>query len=73
MCKNVNNSIKSSLFPSCLKKADIIPIYKKGKKDLKGNYRPVSILPALSELYKMSPVVVTQTSNMAPISSKESL
>ena len=43
---SINSSIKS-LFPSCLKTADITPIYKKGKRDLKDNYRPVSILPVL--------------------------
>ena len=59
LCKNVNNSIKSSLFPSCLKTADITPIYKTGKKDFKGNYRPVSILPVLSKSYKKSSVAVT--------------
>ena len=42
---SINNSIKSSLFPSCLKTADIRPIYKNWKKDLKDSYRPVSILP----------------------------
>ena len=31
-----------------------MPIYKKGKRDLKDNYRPVSILPVLSKLYERS-------------------
>ena len=31
-----------------------MPIYKKGKKDLKDSYRPVSILPVLSKLYERS-------------------
>ena len=44
---SVNSSIKSSLFPSCLKAADITPCYKKEKKNLKDNYRPVSILLVL--------------------------
>ena len=52
--KSINSSIKSSLFLSCLKTADIMPIYKKGKRDLKDNYRPVSILPVLSKLYERS-------------------
>ena len=51
---SINSSIKSSLFPSCLKTANITPIYKKGKRDLKDNYRPVSILPLLSKLYARS-------------------
>ena len=51
---SINSSVNSSLFPSCLKTADITPIYKKGKKDLKDSYRPVSILPVLSKLYERS-------------------
>ena len=51
---SINSSIKSSLFPSCLKTADITSIYKKGKKDLKHNYGPVSVLPVLSKLYERS-------------------
>ena len=43
LCVIINSSIKSFSFPSCLKKVDITPSYKKGKRDLKDNYRPVSI------------------------------
>ena len=52
---SINSSIKSSLFSSCLKTTDnITPVYKKGKKDLKDNYRPVSILPVLPKLCERS-------------------
>ena len=47
LCSFINDSIKSFTFPSCLKEADVTPIHKKGKKDKKENYRPVSILPVL--------------------------
>ena len=50
----INSLIKSSLFSSCLKTADITPISKKRKRDLKDNYRPVSILPILSKLSERS-------------------
>ena len=52
LCSFINNSIKSSTFPSCLKEADVTPIHKKGKKDKKGNYRPNSILPVLSKIFE---------------------
>ena len=51
LCSFINDSMKSFTFPSCLKEADVTPIHKKGKKD-KGNYRPVSILPALSKIFE---------------------
>ena len=35
LCTNINSSFKSSSFPSCLKMADLTPLHKKGKKDLK--------------------------------------
>ena len=45
-----NKCIKYRVFPSCLKKADITPIYKKGSKNCKDNYRSVSILPNISKI-----------------------
>ena len=50
--KNITNSIKSYLLPSCLKTAEITPTYKKGKKDFKENCKPVRILPVLYKLHK---------------------
>ena len=38
--------------PNCLKLTDITPIHKKGKKDNKENYRPVSILPTLLKIFE---------------------
>ena len=34
--------------------ADVTPLHKKGKKDLKENYRPVSILPIFSKVFDRS-------------------
>ena len=52
LCSFINNSIKSSTFPSCLKEADVTSIHKKGKKDKKENYRPNNILPVLSKMFE---------------------
>ena len=54
LCTNINRSFKSSSFPSCLKMADVTPLHKKGKKDLKENYRPVSFLPVFSKVFERS-------------------
>ena len=53
LCVNINSSFKSSSFPSCLKMADVTPLHKKGKKNLKENYRPVSILAIFSMFTQM--------------------
>ena len=50
--QNLNNSLFSSIFPSELKKADIIPIHKKKSKFDIENYRLVSILRVLSKIYE---------------------
>ena len=46
----INNSIKSGTFPTMWKLAKVIPIHKKGATDNKGNYRPISVLNALTKI-----------------------
>lgn len=48
----VNASLEESNFPNCLKTAKVVPIYKNGLKNNLGNYRPISILPALSKPFE---------------------
>ena len=50
--ENINFCIENSEFPSDLKLADVIPIYKKNSRNLKDNYRPVSILSNISKVYE---------------------
>ena len=45
-----NLSISSRTFPSTWKKAKVLPLHKKNSKGDPSNYRPISILPALSKL-----------------------
>ena len=48
----INLNLVKGEFPRNLKNADIIPIFKKLDRNSKSNYRPVSILPTLSKIYK---------------------
>ena len=43
-------SVRSGVFPTQWKRANVIPVYKKGSKKLPGNYRPVSLLPICSKI-----------------------
>ena len=47
-----NSSIKTGIFPQCLKLSDLCPIFKKDIKLSKGNYRPVSLLAAISKIFE---------------------
>ena len=47
-----NSSIKQGKFPDALKKAEIIPIFKKGDVNLFTNYRPIAILPQFSKIWE---------------------
>lgn len=38
------------IFPKCLKKAVVVPIFKSGDKESVNNYRPISLLPSLSKI-----------------------
>ena len=46
----INMSIDSDQFPSEWKNAKVIPSFKKGKRTMLDNYRPISILPVVSKL-----------------------
>jgi len=45
-----NLSVNTGIFPSLLKIAKILPIYKKGVRSLTSNYRPISILNTFSKI-----------------------
>ena len=48
----VNRYFASGEFPDCIKQANVSPIYRKDDPLDKENYRPVSILPLLSNVYE---------------------
>ena len=45
-----NRSLLIGLFPSVLKKAVVVPIFKSGDNTLMNNYRPIALLPVLSKI-----------------------
>ena len=47
-----NNSLRNGIFPTRLKVAKVIPIFKSGDRTLPENYRPVSILCSLSKVFE---------------------
>ena len=47
-----NQIIEKGVFPKQLKIAKVIPLYKKDDKTAFTNYRPISLLPAVSKLYE---------------------
>ena len=47
-----NYCIRTSTLPSSWKMSNVSPIYKKGDTSDKNNYRPVSVIPAISKLFE---------------------
>ena len=50
--KLFNLSLSSGIYPSNLKLAKVLPIYKKGDSKSLNNYRPISILSTLNKIYE---------------------
>ena len=57
----INTSISTLTFPDAWKVAIVTPIHKSGDPDIAGNFRPISILPALSKI--LEKVVCSQLSS----------
>ena len=55
ICGVFNESIKKSSLPSILKNPNITPVFKKGYRGSKENYRPASILPVISKIFEKLP------------------
>ena len=48
----INQSLCTGIFPNRLKIAKVLPLYKKGDAHLFDNYRPISLLPAVSKIFE---------------------
>ena len=46
------NCLRRGLFPETWKYADVVPVHKKNEKNLKGNYRPISLLPIFWKIFE---------------------
>ena len=52
LCHVLNISFATGVFPLELKVARVIPLYKSGEAAQFSNYRPVSVLPAISKIFE---------------------
>lgn len=52
LTKLINLSFTQGVFPSALKTAKVVPIFKKNDPSNVNNYRPISILPVLSKVFE---------------------
>ena len=52
LCNLFNSSLRSNKFPSLWKKANVVPIFKKGDASNPQNYRPISLLSVLGKVFE---------------------
>ena len=52
IASNVNKCIKEGTYVDAFKKSEIRPLYKKGGRTEKSNYRPISVLSNVSKIYE---------------------
>ena len=46
------NCLKTGYFPTAWKKTNVVPVRKKGNKQILSNYQPVSLLPICRKLFE---------------------
>jgi len=51
LCRIINMSLNSGVFPTRLKYSIITPLHKKGDKNNMTNYRPISLLTSFSKIF----------------------
>jgi hypothetical protein len=49
---SINCSMKSGIYPDCLKLAKVRPLHKSGNKRHMGNYRPISVLSPVNKIFE---------------------
>ena len=52
LCRIFERCLETGIYPSQWKKANIIPVHKKGCKQNKNNYRPISLLPIFGKIFE---------------------
>ena len=52
MTKYFSDTVNTSEFPSAMKLANVIPVFKKNERSKKENYRPISILPIFFKIFE---------------------
>ena len=52
LCITINQSLNTGIFPSKLKHALVKPLHKKDSEQYFQNYRPISLLPAISKVFE---------------------
>jgi len=52
LAKLINQSFTAGIFPSKLKVAKVVSLFKKGDPEFASNYRPISLLPIFSKLFE---------------------
>ena len=61
ICHQFNEAICSSKFPATFKFANVTPVFKKGNRNQKDRYKPISILPIISKIFEK--LICRQLSN----------
>ena len=52
LCLIFEKNLETGVYPSMWKKANIVPVHKKGSRQDKQNYRPISLLPVLGKIFE---------------------